>query len=179
MAISKRAGTDAGRLGRALESATTVDRRAHDCVCLGQAGLVAELEFHRLPAFQRIAYKHLRESQTAAGARDEVGEQLWLTLMRELDTRAVRLDEELKGKAKQVLASVQKKRGAAVHTWEEAYQSKAATSLENGQRYSIRREASALSIMPEMLLCSSQKSGGIRTKQELRQFDWLIRARIC
>ena len=58
--------------------------------------------------------------------------------MRELDHNGVRLDEELSRQALEVLRSVRKK-GAAVTTWEEGYLSKATTSLEDGEVYTLKR----------------------------------------
>jgi hypothetical protein len=98
----------------------------------------AEAELLKLSRLQQIAYKHVVQARLQAKAKRTFGEERWLALMRELDHNGVRLDEELSRQALEVLRSVRKK-GAAVTTWEEAYSSKATTSLEDGKVYTLKR----------------------------------------
>jgi hypothetical protein len=105
---------------------------------LSPAAQRAEAEFLKLSRLQQIAYKHLRKARHQEKSGTHLGEERWLALMRELDSSGLCLEDELNGQARKVLASVRKK-GVKVTTWEEAYRSKAITSLEDDKAHTINR----------------------------------------
>jgi hypothetical protein len=106
---------------------------------LGGDGRRAESRFLQLSAFHRIAYKHLCGLKSDKVPSRNLGEARWSALLEELDDSGLRLDKELRGRVRDVLAASRKK-GKAIQTWKQCYHSQATVMLEDGKRYRLRRE---------------------------------------
>lgn len=106
---------------------------------LGKDARQVEAQFIKLSPLQKIAYKHLVSLRSGDVADQTTGSNRWLPLLRELDAGGISLDDELQGKAREVLMTLRRK-GSKIATWEECYNSKARAFFEDGIRYGLRRE---------------------------------------
>jgi hypothetical protein len=106
---------------------------------LSQEGRRAESEFLSLSEFEKIAHKHLVDMRQQRTNSRNLGRDAWLSLLRELDERELPLDIGLEGKARLVLEAVRKD-GYQVDSWEQCYNPKLRTSLDDGNIYHLRRE---------------------------------------
>jgi hypothetical protein len=106
---------------------------------LGKDARQAEAQFIKLSPLQKIAYKHLVSLRSGDVADQTTGSNRWLPLLRELDAEGISLDNELHGKAREVLMAL-RRHGSKIATWEECYNPKAGVTLDDGKRYGLRRE---------------------------------------
>jgi hypothetical protein len=106
---------------------------------LGDDARQAESLLIKLSAFEQIAYEHLMDMKPREPSTRNLGEARWLALLSELDESGIVLDDELQGKAREVLMAV-RKRGQAANTWVECYQSKGSVMLESGKLCTLKRE---------------------------------------
>jgi hypothetical protein len=106
---------------------------------LGKDARQAEAQFIKLSPLQKIAYKHLVSIRSGDVASQTTGSNRWLPLLRELDAEGISLDNELHGKAREVVMAL-RRHGSKIATWEECYNPKAGVTLEDGKRYGLRRE---------------------------------------
>jgi hypothetical protein len=106
---------------------------------LSHEGRTAEAEFLSLTEFEKIVHKHLVDMRRRKTNSRNVGRDAWLSLLRELDERELPLDVGLEGKARLVLEAV-RKNGNQVDRWEQCYNSKLQTSLDDGNIYHLKRE---------------------------------------
>jgi hypothetical protein len=100
----------------------------------------AEASFVKLSTFQIIAHRHLVNLRSGGSESRNLGREGWLPSLRELDDGGISLDRELEGKAREVLTALRRK-GSRIETWEECYDHKSGITLEDGKRYTLRREA--------------------------------------
>ncbi|MDQ1453383.1 MAG: hypothetical protein QOK38_3249 [Acidobacteriaceae bacterium] len=105
---------------------------------LGDDGRRAESKFVQLSALQRIVHKHLRDMVSGSTSR-KLEEVQWMALFRQLDEAQIPLTNALSGRAREVLMAL-KKKGITINTWVECYTTKATVILDDGARYSLRRE---------------------------------------
>lgn len=102
-------------------------------------GRQAQARFLSLSEFERIAYTHLVDMRKRNVNSRGFGHKDWVSLFLELDSRRVALDDELSGKARQVLDTVRKK-GHKIENWEKCYATTVSISLTDGKTYRLRRE---------------------------------------
>ena len=62
-----------------------------------------------------------------------------MALFRQLDEAQIPLANALSGRARKVLMAM-KKKGITINTWVDCYTTKATVILEDGKKYSLRRE---------------------------------------
>lgn len=106
---------------------------------LQEAGRRAEAEFASLTTFQKIAHNHLIDIRQKGVSSRNLGRGAWLELLRELDYHKVPLENELHGRARQVLEEA-RRNSREIRLWEHCYDPNVRVSLDDGNMYSLRRE---------------------------------------